>query len=107
MSAWKSPEAITEYYAREIDSRAGYMRELRKEMLEGAEGQGEKLEEETLVMIMVGGGSSQKKRYNKEEFGSNLSVVKYKPQERQSMMNDSIWSGITSIKHDLATQSKL
>ena len=75
-------------------------------MLEGGSGAQGEIEEETLMMSMLG-GSSQKKKYNKEEFGSNLSVVKFKPQERQSMMNDSIWSGMTSIKHDFGTQPKL
>ena len=42
--------------------------------------------------------SSKKQR---GDHSSTLSVVKSKPQHRQSAMNDSIWSGMTSLKQEL------
>jgi hypothetical protein len=42
--------------------------------------------------------SSKKLR---DDPSSTLSAVKSKPQLRKSAMNDSIWSGITSLKNDL------
>jgi len=42
--------------------------------------------------------SSKKRR---DDYSSTQSAAKSKPHLRQSAMNDSIWSGMTSLKNDL------
>jgi hypothetical protein len=88
------------YQVKEIDPRVAYLRELNKELADLRNTEKGQQDEEALMLSMQRG--SVTKKSIKDGFGSNLSVVKTKPVQRQSMMNDSVWSGMTSIKHDLA-----
>ena len=97
VSAWKTQEALLGYYTKEIDPRIAFLRGLQKEATE-IKNAG-RAEEEALMMSMARG--SNYKKNTKDGFGSNLSIVKSKPQQRQSAMNDSIWSGLTSLKQEL------